>query len=416
MSFSPKQQQVLEFGFTDYDALICDGSVRSGKSSVISIAYILWAMSNFHNKNFIIASQSISSADRNIIKPLLAIEYIHENFSVKWMPSSKLLMLGRGKTVNYFYIFGGKDESSFQTVQGITAAGAFLDEVALMPESFANQVLARCSVEGSKYWFSCNPESPNHWFYQKWVKKADDKNALYLHFTMDDNPSLSDNVKKRYQTMYTGVFYDRYILGRWVKAEGIIYRKFADENKKYLLNQVPNDIIMVNVGVDFGGNKSATTFVATGFSKGMNNVYVLEAERHHYEMTPNEMDELFVRFCDMVYDKYKIAFTTRADNAEPILIRGLKNAALRAQCRTNVKPALKKSVLSRIKLINKLLGLERFYIMDHCKTVIEALNTAVWDDKKIDVRLDDLVTCDIDTLDAMEYAIEEYMKVLVDIE
>jgi PBSX family phage terminase large subunit len=416
MAFSKKQEQVLEFGLTDYNAVICDGSVRSGKSSVISIAYVLWAMNNFHNKNFIIAAQSISSADRNIIKPLLSIDYVHQHFNVKWMPSMNLLILARGKTINNFYIFGGKDESSFQTVQGITAAGAFMDEVALMPESFVNQVLARCSVEGAKYWFSCNPESPNHWFYQNWVKKSDVKNALYLHFTMDDNPSLSEAVKQRYQTMYTGVFYDRYILGRWVKAEGIIYRKFADNNKKYILNQIPDDIIMVNVGVDFGGNKSATTFVAVGFSKGMHKVYILEAERHHYDMTPNEMDEIFVKFSHMVFEKYNTAFTTRADNAEPILIRGLKNAALREQCRTNVKPALKKSVLSRIKLVNKLMGLERFYIMEHCKTVIEALNTAVWDDKKMDVRLDDLVTSDIDTLDAMEYAMEEHMKVLVDIE
>lgn len=415
MAFSEKQHEVLEFGFSENDAIICDGAVRSGKSSVISISYILWAMNNFHNKNFIIASQTVTSCERNVIKPLLQVEYLRQNFNVQWTTSNNMLTVARGKKVNYFYIFGGKDEGSFVTVQGITSAGAFLDEVALMPQSFVNQVLARCSVERSKFWFSCNPEAPNHWFYQEWIRNAKQRNAKYLHFTMDDNPSLSEKIKERYRNMYTGVFYDRYILGRWVKAEGIIYRKFADNNKEYVLEKVPEDLMLVNVGVDFGGNKSATTFVATGLTRGMKKVVVLEAERHNWDMTPEEMDALFVNFCNHVFAKYNMAFNSRCDNAEPILMRGLRNSAAKAGCRTNVKPALKKSVLSRIKLINKLLGLERFYVMNHCTTVIEALNTQVWDGKKTDTRLDDGST-DVDTMDALEYSIEEYMKTLIDME
>jgi len=415
MPFSQKQQEVLAFGYTPYDAVICDGSVRSGKSSVISIAYILWAMNNFKNKNFIIASQTVSSAVRNIIRPLFSVEYMNSEFNLRWASSSNMLIVGRGKTINYFYIFGGKDESSFQTVQGITAAGAFLDEVALMPESFVNQVLARCSIDGSKFWFSCNPESPNHWFYRDWILNSEDRNALYLHFTMEDNPSLSEAVINRYKSMYTGVFYDRYILGRWVKAEGIIYRKFADDNEKYVIDEAPKDLIMINVGVDFGGNKSATTFVATGFSRGMKEVYILEAERHSQELTPNEMDNLFVAFANKVYNIYGIAFNSRCDNAEPILMRGLKNASIKHGLRTNIKPALKTSVLSRIELTNKLFGLERIKILSHNATVIDALNTAVWNDKKTDNRLDDGST-DIDTLDAFEYSIEEFSKMLIDVE
>ncbi|MCD8026472.1 MAG: phage terminase large subunit [Clostridiales bacterium] len=88
------------------------------------------------------------------------------------------------------------------------------DEVALMPRTFVEQALARCSVPGSKFWFNCNPEYPEHWFYTEWIKQAEEKNALYLHFTMDDNPSLEEDVKRRYESLYSGVFYERFVRGQ----------------------------------------------------------------------------------------------------------------------------------------------------------------------------------------------------------
>lgn len=125
VSFSPKQLQVLSFGNTNYDAIICDGSIRSGKSSAESIAFVLDGMSRYNNQNFIIASQSVSSAERNIIKPLLAIKYMRQNFDINYVISNRCLTVKRGRKVNYFYVFGGKDESSYATVQGITALVRF---------------------------------------------------------------------------------------------------------------------------------------------------------------------------------------------------------------------------------------------------------------------------------------------------
>lgn len=415
MGFSPKQLEIFKFGQSNYDAIILDGSVRSGKSAPMSIAYILWLMSRFKNQNFILASQSVNSAERNVIKPLMQVRYLREQFDINYIISTRCLTLKRGKVVNYIYVFGGKDESSYATVQGITAAGALLDEVVLMPESFVNQVLARCSVEGSKYWFNCNPEGPSHWFKKNWIDKAKERNALHIKFDMNDNPSLSEEVKERYRNMYSGVFYERYILGRWVKAEGIIWKKFAENNEKYLLDEPPRDIMLINMGVDFGGNKSATTFVATGFTKGLQNVVVLESKRITEELSPNMLDDYFVFFCQMVFEKYKRAFVTRADNAEPVLMRGLKNACIFKNLHTQVKPALKRSVSSRIKLIDKLMSLGRFFIVKHNTDVINALNEAVWDEKKTDTRLDNGTT-DIDTLDALEYSIEEFMFKLISIE
>ena len=414
MSFSNKQLQVLQFAHSDKDAVICDGSIRSGKSSVLSIAFILWAMSNFDNKNFSISSKTVSVANRNIIKPLLNVRYLQEHFNMKHTVSNNLLTVTRGRRTNYFYIFGGRDEASYTTIQGITTAGAFLDEVALMPQSFVNQALARCSETGSKFWFSCNPEGPTHWFYQEWILNYIDKNAEYIHFTLEDNPSLTDSIKERYHRMYAGVFYERYIMGRWVKAEGIIYRKFADNPEDYILDEVPEDIIFVNAGVDFGGTKSSTTFVLTGFTRMLEKVVVLEAKRITDELDPSQLDALFEAWCREMYAKYEKPFVARCDNAEPVLIRGLKNVALRKNLPVRVANALKKPIKERIDLVQKLIGLGRFFVMRQANTVTQALSNAVWDQNHPDERLDDGVTSDIDTMDAMEYSIEEHLNKLID--
>jgi PBSX family phage terminase large subunit len=416
IGFSPKQLELFKFGFSSYDGVIADGTIRSGKTSSMSIAFILWAMSEFKNKNFIIASKSVTSAERNIIKPLMNIKYLHKQFDIAYFTSTHTLKVTRGRNTQYFYVFGGKDEASYQTVQGITSAGAFLDEVVLMPESFVNQVLARCSVPRSKYWFSCNPESPNHWFKKEWVNKAEQKNVKYIHFTMKDNPSLTDEIVQRYENMYEGVFYQRYILGQWVRAEGIIYTKFADNMERYLIDKEPDNLILINVGVDFGGNKSGTTFVATGFTPHLKNIVVLEAERIEEELSPETLDKKFSTFAKIVYEKYDKLFTTRCDNAEPVLIRGLKNVAIKDRLKTNIKKALKKPIKDRIELVQRLLGTDRIKMLRHTTVPLQkGLSQAVWSEKKEGIRLDD-GTSDIDILDAFEYSIEEYLENLVEME
>jgi len=412
--FSEKQIEVLKFGYEQYDGVICDGAIRSGKTAVVSIGFILWAMNNFKNKNFIIASQSVSSCKRNVIQPLLSIKYLHQQYEIKYKTAQNLLVIARGKTLNYFYIFGGKDESSYQQVQGITAAGAYLDEVVLMPESFVNQVLARCSVPKSKFWFSCNPEGPMHWFKRNYIDKHIEKNLKYIHFTIDDNPSLSDKIKQRYRDMYTGVFYDRYILGKWTKAEGLIYNMYVNNEESYMIDKVPEDMILINVGMDFGGTKAKNAIVVSGFSPFMKKLYVLEAKRFEEDLSPEQLDKAFVDFCQMVFKKYGKTFNTRADSAEPILIRGLKNAALANGLRTTVKYSLKKPIKSRIDTETKLFGQHRIFLMrDTTKDLQLALKTAAWNPKKEDQRLDDGST-DIDIIDAFEYSFEEYMNNLID--
>ncbi len=232
---SEKQKKIFAFAGSDYDALICDGAIRSGKTSIMTVAFVDWAMAEFSGQRFGICGKTADGAIKNIILPFMSMSYSNKKYRIKWKPSSKVMEVSDGRVRNYFEVFGGKDESSFMLIQGRTFAGALLDEVALMPKSFVSQAVARCSVEGSKLWFSCNPESPEHWFYREWILKADERNALYLHFSLEDNPSLSKRIIDRYKSYYSGAFYERYIEGRWVLAEGLVYEMSED----YITDEIP---------------------------------------------------------------------------------------------------------------------------------------------------------------------------------
>lgn len=218
--------------YADYDAIICDGAVRSGKTLSMSLGFIFWASAVSDGGAFAICGKTVTSLRRNVITPLIPILKEYGFNCIEKVSRNYIDITFIGRT-NRFYLFGGKDESSASLIQGMTLSGVFLDEVALMPRSFVEQALARCSVNGSKMWFNCNPDNPSHWFYNEWIKKSKEKHALYVHFTMDDNPSLSQKLKNRYRRLYSGAFYERFVLGKWTASEGIVYPMFSRENHVY---------------------------------------------------------------------------------------------------------------------------------------------------------------------------------------
>ena len=231
--FSKKQRTVLTWWvpgskWAGYEAIVCDGAVRSGKTMAMGLSFFLWAMSCFDGQRFGICGKTIASLRRNVLAEILP--KLERLGAVWWEKRTEnlLVMTFQGHT-NRFYIFGGRDESSASLIQGITFAGVLLDEVALMPRSFVEQACARCSVAGSRLWFNCNPGGPEHWFYKTWILGAEERKCLRLRFTMEDNPSLTPEIRQRYQRLYTGVFYRRYILGQWVQAEGRVYDFFGPE-------------------------------------------------------------------------------------------------------------------------------------------------------------------------------------------
>lgn len=231
--FSPKQRTVLTWWVpgsphAGKEAIVCDGAVRSGKTLAMGLSFFLWAMSCFDGKKFGVCGKTIASLRRNVLSEILPRL---TELGARWQEkrSENLVTVSFRGRENQFYIFGGRDESSASLIQGITFAGVLLDEVALMPRSFVEQACARCSVAGSRIWFNCNPAGPNHWFYKTWIQEAGKRNCLRLHFTMEDNPSLTQQIRQRYQRLYTGVFYKRFVLGQWVQAEGRVYDFFTEE-------------------------------------------------------------------------------------------------------------------------------------------------------------------------------------------
>ena len=234
--FSPKQRRVLSWwmpGSPDhgYEAIVCDGAVRSGKTLAMGLSFFLWGMICFDGARFGVCGKTIASLRRNVLSEILPRM---ERLGATWKErrSENVVIVRFRGHENRFYIFGGRDESSASLIQGITFAGILLDEVALMPQSFVEQACARCSVAGSRLWFNCNPAGPGHWFYKSWILQAKQRKCLRLHFTMEDNPSLTEAIRQRYQRLYTGVFYRRFILGQWAQAEGRVYDFFEPEMVK----------------------------------------------------------------------------------------------------------------------------------------------------------------------------------------
>lgn len=210
---------------SDRQAVICDGAVRSGKTLAMGLGFFLWATVSFREQQFALCGKTAGAVRRNLLGQVGGL--LREmGFVWEEKVSRGTIRVGLGGRVNTFYLFGGRDESSAALIQGMTLAGALLDETALMPRSFVEQTCARCSVEGGRVWFSCNPDSPEHWFYKEWIQKREEKNAFYLHFTMEDNPALSQAVRRRYRETFHGTFYRRFVLGEWAAAEGLVYDFF----------------------------------------------------------------------------------------------------------------------------------------------------------------------------------------------
>ncbi len=389
---SQKQLKILAFPYTHYDALICDGAVRSGKTSIMMVAFIDWAMREFSGQRFGICGKTVDSATKNIIVPYISMSYAKERYTIRWRRSDKLLEVKRGSVVNWFEVFGGKDESSFMLIQGRTLAGVLLDEVALMPESFVNQALARCSVDGARMWFSCNPDNPNHWFYVNWIKRCSERNALYLHFTMPDNPSLSEKTLARYEAMYTGVFYRRYIMGEWCLAEGLIY-DFSEAN---ITDEIP-EFADYYISIDYG--------TLNPFSCGLWAVDGNKAVRikeYYYDGRAECRQQTDEEYCDDVErltDGYEIKRAI-IDPSAASFITALKRRGFRVQQADN-------AVLDGIRRTAVYLKNGNIKIHRCCTDAIREFGLYRWDDKKTE----DAVVKDNDhAMDDIRYFCNSVMR------
>ena len=256
MRLSPKQLRLMTWWQNEaWEAVICDGAVRSGKTFAMGLSFFLWAQKNFQGKQFGLCGKTIGSLRRNLLTELVPC-LRRLGMTVRERRSENLLIVRYKGRENRFLLFGGRDESSAALIQGSTLAGILMDETALMPRSFVEQAIARCSVPGSRLWFNCNPEGPQHWFYQEWILKAEEQRALRLHFTMKDNPALSRRIRERYERAYSGVFYRRFVLGEWTAAQGLVYDFFDPQRDAVPVPEGAFDVWRISV--DYGTSNPAS--------------------------------------------------------------------------------------------------------------------------------------------------------------
>ncbi|MCF6464191.1 PBSX family phage terminase large subunit [Clostridium sp. Cult1] len=371
--FSKKQKKILTWWLpgspvSDKEGIIADGAIRSGKTLSMSLSFVMWAMETFDQQNFGMCGKTIGSFRRNVLF-WLKLMLKSRRYKVRDLRADNLVVVTKNGKTNYFYIFGGKDESSQDLIQGITLAGVFFDEVALMPESFVNQATGRCSVEGSKFWFNCNPEGPYHWFKVNWIDKIKEKNLIHLHFTMDDNLSLSEKVKERYRSMYSGVFFQRYILGLWVMAEGIIYDMFS--KNKHVVNTKPRNYIQYYISIDYG-TQNPTVFGLWGLFNGI----WYKVKEYHYsgrEKNKQKTDTEYADDLEEFIGELNIKFII-VDPSAASFIAELKKRGLRVKEANN-------EVLDGIRNVATALNEGMIKYNDCCKETFKEFNSYVWDEK-----------------------------------
>lgn len=359
---------------------MAEGAIRSGKTAPMSLSFVIWAMAEFNAENFILAGKTIGSLRRNVLAPLKRMLQGRGMVFIDHRADNMLEVSYLGHT-NYFYLFGGKDESSQDLVQGITAAGLYCDEVALQPESFVNQAVGRCSVDGAKLWFNCNPESPYHWFKEKWIDRAQSLGLYVMHFLMGDNPSLTEATKARYRQLYTAgtVFFRRYILGLWCIAEGAIYDFFSSDPKDgYVVEELPVSFSKWRVSVDYG-TANPCVFGLYGFARGI----WYKAKEYYWDSVAKGRQKTNKQYSDDM----KAFLVWNGQVIKPSAIEVDPSAtAFITQLRQDfpgivVYKAIN-AVTPGIQCVAQSLTLHRLKIHINCKKTIEEILNYVWDAKK----------------------------------
>lgn len=370
--FSPKQRRLMYWWaegspYRDRDMVIADGAVRSGKTIAMICGFFLWSLGSFpEGETFILAGKTIGALKKNVIKPALQI-LTAWGLPYHYVSSGDEARLEVGQ--NVYYLYDAHNERSQDRLQGLTAAGALADEVALFPQNFVEQMIARCSAAGARIWLNCNPENPSHFVKTELIDKAEEKRIYRLHFLMDDNLALSPKTKARYERMYTGVFYRRFILGEWCLAEGLIYAAF--DPALHVVSELPERGRWF-ISIDYGTVNpfSAGLWCLTGKKAVRVAEYYFDSRREHRQHTDAE----YYTALEELAGKHIIEAVVVDPSAASFI------ELIRRKGRFAVRKA-KNEVLDGIRLTARLLGEGKLQIGAGCKDAIREFGLYVWDDK-----------------------------------
>lgn len=407
-SFSKKQRKVLnwwtkESPVKDADGIIADGAIRSGKTLSMSLSFIMWSMEKFNGQNFAMCGKTVGSFRRNVWF-WLRIMILSRGYKYTDHKTENYIEIIKNGKVNYFYIFGGKDEASQDLIQGITTAGIFFDEVALMPESFVNQGTGRCSVDGSAFWFNCNPDAPMHWFKTNWIDKVKEKNLLYLHFTMDDNLSLTERIKQRYRKMYVGVFYKRFIQGLWAMAKGAIFDMWSEEENEIAEEDLPTSLSSMRryITIDYG-TTNPTVFLDVyddGDTLWIPREYYYDSKEKQAQKTDKQYADDLVKFVEdgppptaIILDPSAASFKAE-----------LRGRGLRAKAADN-------EVSDGIRMTSTMIAQRKIKVVrSKCKRTIGDITSYIWDEKAAERGEEKPVKTNDHGADAIRYFVKTIIK------
>lgn len=402
LDFSPRQLvTMLWWNNPDFQhclGVIADGAVRSGKTTAIAYGFLLWSMSTFDGYNFGLCGKTIRSFERNVLIPMKGI-CASLGYSYRERKSENMIEIvdRRTRRSNRYYMFGGNDERSQDLIQGITLAGLLLDEVVLMPESFVNQALARLSVTGAKVWMSCNPEGLMHYVKLRFVDRYNEAKLLYVHFTMDDNYSLSEERRDFYKSQFTGVFYRRYVLGEWCLASGLVMSAF-DRERHVIEPPKESDYKLLFFSGDYG-TTNPTALLIIGYNEKLKCFDVLD--EYYYNSRETEIQKSDAEYVRDTKDFVKNRPILRAflDPAAASFIVALREA--------HIFPRLESAnndVDAGIKWTNMMFSTNRLRISNKCVNLIKELQVYSYDEDASIKEGRDVVKKEMDhAVDALRY-------------
>lgn len=410
--FSAKQLKLLTWWmpknpYSSSFGVIAEGSVRSGKTVAMALSFFFWSMSDT-GYNYALSGKTVMSARRNIIEPITELLRMRGYKVLDLKSEGKLIVSYKGRT-NVYYIFGGRDESSASLVQGLTLRGFLFDEVALMPRSFVEQAMARCSVEGSKLWFNCNPEGPRHWFKTEHIDKAKERNYYCLHFELDDNNSLSEDTKQRYKSMFTGIFYKRFILGEWAFADGVVYSDIPDDTfydntsrEKVMPIAIREGDVQPIYGSDYGTTNPQVYLEIYKYYEPGNRIPYFYVDREYYWNSR----ERFKQKTDLEYVEDFKAFRREKKYRALYIDPAAESLRIAHQRAGDVVIPAKNNVAQGISMLSTLFHLGHIKInKEECPNLVAELGLYQWDQRKSDKGKEEVLKTNDHACDALRYAI-----------
>lgn len=404
MPLTVKQREYLQSAHHRWN--FKTGATGSGKSFVDMAATIPKRLLAMRGEGLaVLMGNTQGTLERNILSPMR--EMWGENLV------GPIRTGANGSTARMFgrtvYIMGADNKKHVARIQGATIEYAYGDEVATWSEAMFQMLKSRLRCAHSHFDGTCNPEGPKHWLKQFLDSGAD---IYHQHYVIEDGTLPARRVEELKQEYAGTVYYQRYILGLWVAAEGAVYRLFSDNPGRYII-PTPPPIARAVIGVDFGGGTSSHAFCCMGYTAGMDQLVVLDEYREQAALTPDRLCRDFVDFVRRCQTRWLVT-DVYCDSAEQTLIGGLRKAAIDARLPIAIGNARKTAINDRIRALCILMGADRFKVTAACRHTIDALRGAVWDAKHpvADVRLDDGTT-NIDSLDALEYAFERDIPTLI---